>query len=102
MKFRLITLIILLLVMTGLSTAQSDRATISGIVKDSTGAVISGAAVTVTNIKTNVENTATTGNQGTFTVLNLPIGEYTLQASKEGFGKYQRTGISLAISQVAQ
>lgn len=81
--------------------AQSDRASISGTVKDSSGAVIAGANVSVVNVQTNTETNAITNDLGYYTVLNLPIGEYKLTVRKDGFTTFQRSGITLAISQAA-
>lgn len=102
MKFRIVALLLMVLVVAGMLLAQSDRASITGTVKDPSGAVIPGATVTVINVETNLETSATTNSLGGYSILNLQIGEYKLLASKDGFGKYQRSGINLAISQVAE
>jgi hypothetical protein len=82
--------------------AQSDRATIGGSVTDVSGALIAGAQVTATNVNDNVQSTATTNSGGRFTLLNLPIGQYTLACLKDGFEKYQRSGLDLAISEATE
>jgi carboxypeptidase family protein len=87
---------------TGEMFAQSDRATISGSVTDVSGALIAGAQVTATNVNDNVQSAATTNPSGRFTLLNLPIGQYTLACSKDGFEKYQRSGLDLAISEATE
>lgn len=97
-----ITLTLIVLLLAGTMFAQSDRASITGTVKDTTGAVVPGVSVTVTNVGTNEQTSTTTNALGLFTVLNLPIGEYKVLASKDGFGTSERKGINLAISQVAE
>src|SRR5690348_4931495 len=102
MKSKFIALGLVLLLFTGFMLAQSDRATITGTVKDSTGAVIPDAQVTVINDATNVKTPTTTNSLGIYTVRNLPIGSYRVQVAKTGFGSFERKGITLLISQVAE
>ena len=58
---------------------------ITGIVTDSSGAVIQGAAINVKNTETGATRTATTNGSGRYFVLDLPIGEYRLTASNPNF-----------------
>ena len=67
--------------------AQVDRATLSGTVKDATGAVLAGAKVTVTNIATNVADKATTSSSGSYLVVNLRSGQYLVEAEMQGLQK---------------
>ena len=82
--------------------AQSDRASITGTVTDQSGAVVPNVQVTATNVGTNVSSSATTNSQGLYTILNLPIGQYTLTFSKNGFSKFERKGITLLVTQIAE
>jgi iron complex outermembrane receptor protein len=63
--------------------AQSPTASISGVVRDSTGLVLPGVTVTATNQATNVSSTATTAADGTFTVAVAP-GSYQVTVSMPG------------------
>ncbi|MGA8152170.1 MAG: carboxypeptidase-like regulatory domain-containing protein [Terriglobales bacterium] len=101
MKFGVIIFSVLLFA-TGEVRAQSDRASITGTVRDAGGAVIPGAQITVTGADNAIRAAADTNALGVYTLLNLPIGQYTVTCSKDGFGKYQRSGVNLAISQVAE
>ncbi|MGB8535975.1 MAG: carboxypeptidase-like regulatory domain-containing protein, partial [Acidobacteriaceae bacterium] len=74
--------------------AQSDRATITGTVKDTTSAVIPGAEVRVIDVGTNDTQTATTDKGGFYRVGNLPTGTYTVEFSSHGFKTLDRTGIT--------
>lgn len=65
--------------------AQTFRGTILGTIMDSSGAAIPGAQVVVKNQGTAQTRTTTTGDAGTFTVPELPIGQYAVTVSKEGF-----------------
>ena len=68
--------------------AQSDLGTISGFIKDPSGATVPNAKVTVRN-NAAVERQAVTNESGYFTITNIPPGLYTLSAEAPGFQKYQ-------------
>ena len=71
--------------------AQSDTASITGSVKDSSGAVISGAKVVVKSQSKNTERSAETNDQGYFTIPNLPPDLYTVSVEQPGFKRYTLT-----------
>ncbi|MBE0656151.1 MAG: TonB-dependent receptor [Bryobacteraceae bacterium] len=71
--------------------AQSDNSSISGIVKDPSGAVVAGANVTVTNEGTGFERKTTTNESGFYTITNIQPGFYTIVVETAGFKKYERT-----------
>jgi hypothetical protein len=96
------SLISVLLFTAGEMLAQSDRASITGTVEDSSGSVVSGARVIAINAGDNIPINATTNAMGVYTLLNLPVGRYRLAYSKDGFKKYERSDVNLAISQVAE
>src|SRR5438067_1442334 len=73
--------------------AQSDLTTVTGIVRDSSGAVVPDATVTVKNEATNTERKATTNPNGGYTIVNVPAGAYTLQVESTGFKRFEQTGI---------
>ena len=56
--------------------AQLDRGGISGVVTDSSGSVLAGAKVTVTNTAMGTQNSTVTTGAGAYTVPELPAGEY--------------------------
>lgn len=64
---------------------QSATATLSGIVADETGAVVSGAVVTVTNIGTRSRRQSTTSSEGYYAIPLLQPGSYMLRVEREGF-----------------
>jgi carboxypeptidase family protein len=70
--------------------AQSDLGTISGFIKDPSGATVPSAKVTVRN-NTAVERQAVTNESGYYAITNLPPGLYTLSAEAPGFQMYQST-----------
>ena len=59
--------------------------TIYGTVSDPSGAVISGATVTVQNQETNLRRTVTTDDEGSYNLALLPVGKYVISASAQGF-----------------
>lgn len=101
MKFGLMVFSVLLFG-AGEILAQSNRASITGTIKDPSGAVIPGVGVMLTNPGNAIQTSTVTDSLGVYTLLNLPIGQYALACSKDGFGNYQRSGINLLIAQVAE
>src|SRR3954471_17530220 len=91
----------LLLVLTGSAAAQEFRATVRGQVVDTSQAALPGATVTLRNQETNEVATATTNNDGNYTIPFLRPGVYTLTVEMSGFQKYNRTDMRLEVSQVA-
>ena len=64
---------------------QSERGSISGTVRDASGAVVPGAKVVVTNPGTNATLTTVTTESGDYTAPNLSAGTYTVRVEREGF-----------------
>jgi len=93
----------LLAILTLPLAAQSpNTAAIAVVVSDSTGAVVSGAKVSVTNGATRAVREVTTGADGTATVAALPLtGAYTVSVSREGFGREESSGIDLRAGETA-
>ena len=79
--------------------AQVVGATLSGTVRDATGAALSGATVTVRQQETGATRTLTTGADGRYAAPSVPVGDYTVTASHDGFAAQERTGISLVVAQ---
>lgn len=67
--------------------AQTVVGRISGTVQDANGANIPNATVKVTNNANNFERTANTDDNGFYTVTNLPVGTYTIEAEQKGYKK---------------
>ena len=86
------------LVLSGQAVAQEFRASISGQITDSTGAVIAGASVAVTNLERNAVTQTVSNNVGRYVVEFLLPGHYTLTAERPGFKKFVNTGIKLEAS----
>ena len=76
-----------LLGVSGCVMAQTSEGRILGTVSDSSGAVITGANVTVTNTATNVARQLVTTSAGEYIAPNLEPGTYTVAAESKGFKK---------------
>ena len=81
------------------ATAQQATARIVGTVTDAQGAVVPGVEITVTNTATNVSTATTSGRDGFYQVLNLPIGTYRIVARHEGFRPLEMVTPLLEINQ---
>jgi hypothetical protein len=71
---------------------------INGTIQDSSGLAVPGAQVTATQTDTGAVRTVTSGPDGSYVLLSLPVGPYSLQVTKEGFAKYLKTGIVLQVA----
>ncbi len=71
---------------------------ISGVVRDSSHAIVSHAEVSATETATNFTRTAESDTNGEYRLLALPPGQYILTATAPGFEKFVTTGITLQIN----
>jgi carboxypeptidase family protein len=65
--------------------AQQTLGSINGTVADSSGGVLAKVTVKVRNVDTNLEQVATTKDDGSFLLTGLPIGKYTVSFARDGF-----------------
>ena len=70
-----------------------NQASLEGTITDPTGAVIPNATITLTEVGTGNIHTATTENTGFYVATNLPIGQYTVAASMNGYRGEKRSGL---------
>ncbi len=82
--------------------AQTFTGSILGTVRDSSGAVVPDAAITIVNIGTNARAEARSDAAGNYTAPLLPPGAYRLEASAAGFKRFIREGIVLQVQQQAR
>jgi hypothetical protein len=75
--------------------AQTTFATITGIVNDSAGAVVPGAAVEATHVKSNYKYTTETNQVGAYTLAQLREGDYVLRIEMPGFKEFVVQNIQL-------
>lgn len=81
--------------------AQTDRGTITGTVTDSTGATVTGATVTITNVGTNIPITLVTNSQGSFTAPALQVGNYKVKIEKSGFKTAVQDNVKVSVGLTA-
>lgn len=74
--------------------------TISGIVRDPSGAVLPGVRIVATNRATGVTATVTTDAVGFYSLQALPVGNYDVQFSRQGFKTNVQSGLELKINDV--
>ena len=73
----------------------------SGTIADPSGAAAPSVAVTVKNLETGAVRTTATDESGRYQVFSLPIGQYEIRVTKQGFAEQVRTGIRLVVGQDA-
>jgi hypothetical protein len=78
---------------------QSFTGSISGTIRDSSGAVVPQAAISVVNSATNVRSESKSDGTGNYSVLSLSPGGYTLEVAAAGFKKYVQKGITIDVQQ---
>lgn len=100
MKFVLSVLASVMLASLGLS-AQQITGNIRGTVTDPSGAVIRDAAVKARQTETGLTRETTTDRNGSYVILELPIGHYRLQIAAKGFQEYVQDGITLNVNETA-
>ena len=83
MKLRLVVICILLL--SAIVAAQTFRGTILGTVTDPSGNLVSGATIKVKNLGTGLERSTTTTPDGSYSIPELPIGNYSVTITQPGF-----------------
>ena len=81
------------------ANAQAVTGTILGVVKDSSGALVPGATVTVVNTGTGFSRSVVTDSHGEYTAPSIPTGIYSVTAEITGFKKVSKTNIQLGVDQ---
>jgi hypothetical protein len=98
MKWRLLSVIVALLIVIPSSFAQTSSG-LSGIVHDSTGAVLPGVTVKLTNTEQAIVRSAITNEAGVYQFSFLPSGTYDVEASLPSFKTSIRKGVNVAAAQ---
>jgi hypothetical protein len=75
---------------------------ITGLVTDTSGALVPGARVTITNVNTGATRATTSNTAGVYSVPSLPPGVYTVRAEADGFQSVVRSDIELQVQQTAR
>ncbi len=75
--------------------AQSERGTITGTIRDTSGAVIAGAKITVNNGANGLSVALSSNEAGEYTAPSLSVGTYVVRVEKDGFRPSSVTGLTL-------
>lgn len=95
----LICAVTFLCVSAAMAQSQSAAADLQGSVRDPNGAAVKGATVTVRNPATGLSRSATTSDEGSYQIINLPPGNYEVSAEASGFSKAIVPSVSLTVGQ---
>src|SRR5579862_871556 len=85
-----------------IALGQTTTATLLGVVRDNSGAVIGQADVAAENVAMSFSRATVADENGEYLITNLPVGEYTLTVTKPGFSRYVQRGITLVVDQNAR
>jgi hypothetical protein len=97
-RFSLLLLMVTLTCACSLVAQVGSDASILGVVTDASGAVVPRATVTVTNLGTGLQRTATSGDGGEFEILALPTGPYSVSVTNTGFSTWKLDRIDLTVA----
>lgn len=86
----------------GPAFAQSGGGSITGLVKDESGAAVPGATISATNQATNVVYMATSNAVGNYTISNVPVGMYVVTSELSGFKKAATKALEIEAKQIAR
>jgi Carboxypeptidase regulatory-like domain len=90
--------VVLLFLVASIGSAQvAGTGTIQGSITDPTGAVIPGAAITISNVSTNVKHTLSSDSAGEYVFPNIDPGTYNVTVAFPGFETYVKTGNVLEV-----
>src|ERR1700674_5801425 len=100
-RFRTLLWLIVLVFSAGAALAQLSTASLNGVVRDATGAVVPRASVTLHNSDTGVERNTFTNDTGTYVFSDINPGRYTLRVTAPSFSTKQVSDFVLAVNQTA-
>src|SRR5262245_2777536 len=92
-------LMALVLAAPAMAQSQAANGSIEGTISDTSGGVLPGVTVTITNVDTGAERTVITNDRGLFRAPLLPLGTYRVVAELQGFKKFEQTGIQRSVGQ---
>jgi len=101
LKYILSALLSVSLTAPAFAQSQGANGAIEGVVSDSSGGVLPGVTVTITNIETGTERSVVTNEKGLYRAPLLPLGKYKVVAELQGFKKFEGTDIQLSVGQTA-
>lgn len=97
-QYRLLIVLVIFVSISATVLAQFDTAAVLGTVKDSNGAAVAGAKVTLKNIATSITVTTPTDAEGNYQFFNVKIGSYEVEAELQGFSKALAKNVGVTIN----
>ena len=82
--------------------AAEVTASLSGTVRDASGAIVPKASVILKNTDTNAIRTTQSNSDGTYLFTLVPIGNYSVTVEQKGFRRFVQSGITLQVNQNAK
>lgn len=76
---------------------QTTSATLSGVVKDASGAVVPETKISIRNSQTGITRDITNDNEGRYSFTNLEPGQYELRAERTGFKTVVQSNVVLTV-----
>src|SRR6516164_8651971 len=93
-----ITMTLLAACVVSTAGAQSNTATLTGTVTDTSGALVAHAAITITDQASGVKRTTASDDRGYFSLVGIPVGNYDIAVSAPCFNTLVRKGIAVHIN----
>src|SRR5437867_10022403 len=82
--------------------AQNVTGAIGGVIRDASGAIVPGAAVTATNSGTGAAFRSVSGDTGVYSIAGIPVGVYDLRCELSGFQTYEAKAIRVQVNEVSR
>ncbi len=79
------------------SASAQEAGRLAGLITDSAGAPVNGAAIVITNVRTNLTSAYLSNEQGRFTSAGLRPGEYNVSVEMQGFKRFLQTGVVVRV-----
>ena len=93
--------VLVMLMTSSTAFAQQSSAVINGTIKDSSGAVVQGATITLISNDTSVSRTSVSNSSGTYVFIDIQPGSYSLKVSMAGFNTITQQQATLSVNQTA-
>jgi hypothetical protein len=87
-----------LLLLTLQLLGQSNKGTITGTISDTAGALIPGVRVVLTNVETGAKSETVSTGTGNYSIVQLPVGTYSLSVEQPGFSKFEQTNVIVELA----
>src|SRR5213594_1665975 len=94
-------IVALIILGSGLGFAQTSTATILGVVRDASGALVPGVSIAIKHTESGLTRTVVSSERGSYNVPLLPVGTYEITTTMPGFKQQVRNGINLVVGQEA-